>query len=70
MDFLFDLYSQLRVEEDFIRRIHKVKKIQDSFEIKVLINKELAWKEHDDGLIKWMERIYVPKDAKPKEDII
>jgi Integrase zinc binding domain len=37
---------------------------------KALAGKEKSWQEHEDGVITWQERIYVPKNKRLQEDII
>lgn len=57
-------------EEDLLKRIKRVKDNQDRIVIIALAKKEAKWVKHDDGLITWQDRIYVPRDSKLREDII
>jgi hypothetical protein len=37
---------------------------------KALAGKEKSWQEHEDRIVIWQERIYVPKNKQFREDII
>ena len=58
------------LDNDFVRRIKRVRNNQDRAVAQALTNKDKLWIMHDDGLITWQDRIYVPKDSKLREDII
>jgi hypothetical protein len=55
---------------DVLSKIRQRKNNKDKAVIKALANKEAEWVEHDDGLVTWKERIYVPKDKSLREKII
>lgn len=57
-------------EQDLLKRIKQIKDNQDRIVIIVLAKKEVKWVKHDDGLITWQDRIYVPRDSTLREDII
>lgn len=56
--------------DDFVTRIRENKLKKDRVVEKALMNKEAEWREHEDGIITWKNRIYVPKIPKLREDII
>ena len=64
---VFDLNGP---EDDIRARILRHRKNKDKVVIKALASKEVHWKEHDDGLVTWKDRIYVPKDKSLREQII
>lgn len=59
----------LNYDEDILKQIKLIKNNQDKAVEKALLE-EPDWKEHNNGLITWQDRIYIPKDAKLRERII
>src|ERR1700734_4101477 len=64
---IFDLKS---LDDDFLTRIKASKKAKDRIIEKALTEKGKSWQEHEDGIVTWQERIYVPRDKRLQEDII
>lgn len=57
-------------EEDLLKQIKRVKDNLDRIVIIALAKKEPKWVKHDDSLITWQDRIYVPRDSKLRGRII
>ena len=53
-----------------MRRIQRAKADRDRAVAKALEEAQPEWVQHEDGTVTWKERVYVPKDAKLREDIV
>jgi hypothetical protein len=58
------------LDSDFLTRIKASSGARDRIVEKVLTGKEKGWQEHEEGVITWQERIYIPKNKRLWEDII
>ena len=58
------------LEKSILTRIQHAKGNQDAAVTKALANKDAGWVRHNDGLVTWQGRIYIPKDNKLREMII
>ena len=58
------------LDDDFLTRIKASSSTRDRVVEKALAGKEKSWQEHEDGIVIWQERIYVPKNKQFQEDII
>lgn len=56
--------------EDIIKRIKQTTENADRVVKMAVENKEKGWKKHEDGLVTWQDRIYVPIDSQLREKII
>jgi RNase H-like domain found in reverse transcriptase/Reverse transcriptase (RNA-dependent DNA polymerase)/Integrase zinc binding domain len=58
------------LDDDFLTRIKASSGARDRVVEKALAGKEKSWQEHENGIITWQERIYVPRNKCLHEDII
>jgi transposase InsO family protein len=58
------------LDNDFLTRIKASSDAKDRVVEKALAGKEKSWQEHENGIITWQERIYVPRNKRLREDII
>jgi hypothetical protein len=50
------------LDDDFLTRIKASSSARDRVVEKAPAGKEKSWQEHEDGIVTWQERIYVPKN--------
>jgi hypothetical protein len=65
--FEYDLQSS---DDDFYEKIRTSSKNRDPSVVQALENHEKGWKELDNGIITFRERLYVPRNAPLREQII
>ena len=58
------------IADDLMKRILRCRTNKDNSVTKALNEKQDQWTTLDTGLVMWKHRVYVPKDAKLREDII
>ena len=58
------------IADDLMKRILRCRSNKDNSVTKALSEKQDQWTTLDTGLVMWKHRVYVPKDAKLREDII
>ena len=64
---VFDLIGP---ESDIIEKIIRFKANKDKAVVKALANKDVDWIEHENGIVTWKNRVYVPRDKALREKII
>ena len=58
------------LDDDFLTRIKASSSAKDRVVEKALAGKEKSWQEHEDRVVTWQERIYVPRNKHLREHII
>jgi RNase H-like domain found in reverse transcriptase/Reverse transcriptase (RNA-dependent DNA polymerase)/Integrase zinc binding domain len=58
------------LDDDFLTRIRASSGAKDRIVERALAGNEKSWQEHEDGVVTWQERIYVPRNKRLREDII